>query len=70
MSDHLKEYFESQEANEDSKRCQSSSTYRNSCGDGRCILGLRSVSYSDKNLSASRAAIQPKPAEVIACLYI
>ena len=67
MVDKYDEYFESQEANDDSK------------SDARVALILIVVfvagmtlpldsNYSDKNFSASSAAMQPKPAEVIACL--
>ena len=67
MSDKYDEYFESQEANDDSK------------SDSRVALVLIIVfvvgfsgylvnNHSDKNFSASSAAIQPNPAEVMACL--
>ena len=68
MSDKYDEYFDSREANEDSK------------SDSRVALILIAVfvvgmvfwvsvsNYSDRNFSASKAAIHPKPAEVMACL--
>ena len=67
--DKLAEYYESAEANQDS---------RSDAWVAFIIIVVFVVTavfwvsgqviYSDKNFSASSAAIQPKPAEVIACL--
>ena len=69
MSDEFEKFYEDKEANEDSKSDTRVAFILVICFVAAALfLGFWAVIYSDKNFSASRAAIQPNPAEVIACL--
>ena len=67
MADKYDEYFESKEANEDSKSDSRVALILIAVFVVGMVFGFLVSNYSDKNFSASSAAMQPNPAEVMAC---